>query len=174
MSHPPKPQLTLRIGVTGHRPGMQLPTESFARVRSQVQDVLKNASGVLAKAHQQFQAKYSSASTQVRIISSLAEGADRIVAEVALAFGFGLEVILPFDRAAYEADFSGEESRREFGELLKHASAIFEIEDEKALIARDHAYVAAGEELLAQCDLLLAIWDGAAGRGKGGTAEVLS
>ena len=173
MNCPPKPHLTFRIGVTGHRPGLQLAAESLARAQSQIADIFKSANDALTQAHRQFQASYSSTSPQLRVISSIAEGADRIAAKAALACGLQLEVILPLDRQSYEVDFSTQESRNEFAELLARASAILEISDNSQVSTREQAYAAAGEELLAQCDLLLTVWDGAPGRGQGGTAEVL-
>jgi hypothetical protein len=56
--------------------------------------------------------------TGIAIASSLAEGADRIVAEVGLAAGFELEVILPFGRAKYADDFETLASRARFEHRL--------------------------------------------------------
>ena len=47
------------------------------------------------------------------IVSSLAEGSDRIVAEAGLAAGFALQVALPFNRAEYVLDFETQTSRTE-------------------------------------------------------------
>ena len=48
------------------------------------------------------------------IVSSLAEGSDRIVAAAGLAAGFKLEIVLPFDPVEYVRDFETQASRAEF------------------------------------------------------------
>ena len=47
-------------------------------------------------------------------LMSLAEGADRIVAQAGLSAGFALSAILPFGRGVYCDDFKSEASRAEF------------------------------------------------------------
>ncbi len=79
------------------------------------------------------------------VVSALAEGADRLVAEEVLAAGAGLgpgprrmapetvlgdldtrlEVALPLRQPDYEEDFKTEESKEEFRRLLARASAIW-------------------------------------------------
>ncbi len=105
------------------------------------------------------------------IVSSLAEGSDRIVAAAGLAAGFALQAVLPFDRAEYERDFETQMSRREFEELLARAGDVFEL-DGKA-DQRPRAYEAAGLFMLANIDVLIAIWDGAVAAGAGGTAQIV-
>ena len=43
-----------------------------------------------------------------------------------------------------------------------------------AAAARPAGYVAAGQYMLAHCDLLIALWDGKPARGAGGTADVVA
>jgi hypothetical protein len=109
------------------------------------------------------------------VVSALAEGADRIVARQVLARPGGrLVALLPLDPADYVADFADADSVREFTELLAAA-------DEHEVITgapsddwtREAAYERAGHAMLDRCDVLLALWDGQPGRGRGGTAEMV-
>jgi hypothetical protein len=106
------------------------------------------------------------------IVSSLADGSDRIVAEAGLAAGFSLEAVLPFGRAEYARDFTTSGSREEFEKLLVRASAVFELDG--VTDERPRAYEAAGFVMLANIDLLIAIWDGQDAAGIGGTAQIVS
>lgn len=108
-------------------------------------------------------------------VSGLAEGADRLVAQRVLARPGGrLVALLPLDPADYVADFADVASVQEFTELLGAA-------DEYEVVrgapsddwTREAAYERAGHAMLDRCDVLLALWDGEPGRGRGGTAEMV-
>ena len=105
-------------------------------------------------------------------MSSLAEGSDRLVAEAGLAGGYVLEAVLPFARAEYARDFATPESLAAFERLLGHAVAVFELNGDAG--ERSRAYEAAGFVMLANVDLLIAIWDGEEAAGVGGTAQIVS
>src|SRR5689334_4176674 len=96
--------VSLRIGVTGHRwldPADPVLIESVRAALT----ALRAACTVA-----------STATTEVglTVISSLAEGADRIVAEVALDMGAALEVVLPLGVDDFVADFADDASRQRF------------------------------------------------------------
>jgi hypothetical protein len=152
----------LRIGVSGHRLPPKLPEESEAPLRALIDRMLAAIADAARKAN--------SASALV-IVSSLAEGSDRIVAAAGLAAGFALQAVLPFDRAEYERDFETQMSRREFEELLGRTRDVFELDGEAD--QRPRAYETAGLVMLANIDVLIAIWDGAAAAGVGGTAQIV-
>lgn len=158
--HPSSPGL--RIGVSGHRVPPKLPEESEAPLRALVDRTLA-AIAVTAR-------KANTASALV-IVSSLAEGSDRIVAAAGLAAGFALQAVLPFEKAEYERDFETPMSRSEFEELLGHACDVFELDG--AADERPRAYEAAGLFMLANIDVLVAIWDGGVAAGIGGTAQMV-
>ncbi|HJQ85626.1 MAG TPA: hypothetical protein VKA21_16170 [Candidatus Binatia bacterium] len=106
------------------------------------------------------------------VVSSLAEGADRLVVEEAIAgFGAGLIVPLPLPCAEYEKDFASPESRATFTRLLARASEVVPLPPAPA---RAEAYAAAGRYVEAASDVLLAVWDGRPGQGRAGTAEVVA
>lgn len=107
-----------------------------------------------------------------RIVSPLADGADRIVAEEGLALGAGLVCPLPFARAEYERDFDAA-SRRAFAGLIA-GHEIVELPGSRATReAADAAYEAVGLWVLGHCDALIAIWNGSAANGRGGTGQIV-
>jgi hypothetical protein len=154
----------LRVGVSGHRQPPKLPAASEPSLRAHVGRIL-TAAGEVARA------AGADRPPELAVVSSLAEGADRIVAEAGLAAGFALNAILPFARAEYERDFATAQSRAAFAELLARAAAVIELSG--AAAARPQAYEAAGLLMLANIDLLIAIWDGARAAGVGGTAQIV-
>lgn len=158
--HPSSP--SLRIGVSGHRVPPKLPEESEVPLRAHIDRILAAVTAAARKAN---------TATALVIVSSLAEGSDRIVAEAGLAAGFALQAILPFARAEYERDFGTEMSRREFEALHARAGGVFELDG--AADQRPRAYEAAGLFMLANIDVLIAIWDGAVATGIGGTAQIV-
>ena len=63
----------------------------------------------------------------VALMSALAEGADRLVADVALELGVGLTVLLPMPRELYVADFERPDSLEHFERLCARADDVFEL-----------------------------------------------
>lgn len=106
------------------------------------------------------------------VVSSLAEGADRLVAERGLARpGWSLEVVLPLDPDDYERDFAAGSSVATFRSLLAAADAVERVPPQPT---REDAYWAAGLAVLDRSDVLVAVWDGRPARGRGGTGEVVA
>jgi hypothetical protein len=160
--HPVPSSPSLRVGVSGHRLPPKLPEESEAPLRALIDRILAAIVDTARKAN--------TASALV-IISSLAEGSDRIVAAAGLAAGFALQVVLPFERAEYARDFETQTSRTEFEQLLARACDVFELGGVAG--ERPRAYEAAGLFMLANIDVLIAIWDGKVAAGVGGTAQIV-
>ncbi len=108
------------------------------------------------------------------ILSPLAEGADRIVAQEGLAQGYTLACVLPFLRTEYENDFRSLESKREFDDLLNSSGPdVVELDGVRGE-AQDKSYDAAGRHVVRNCDILIAIWNGRPSRGLGGTADIVN
>ena len=150
----------MNVGVTGHR---------WNRLRHTDLEALRaSVRGALERLAQ------SAPGQPMRIVSPLAEGADRIVAEEAEALGWQLQSALPFPQADYEKDFATEDSRREFRRLLESSARVDELRGSRdSKDSRDSAYSAVGRLVLDSCDVLLAVWDGADARGEGGTAQIV-
>ncbi|MEO6125054.1 MAG: hypothetical protein ABIR32_15215 [Ilumatobacteraceae bacterium] len=144
---------TMRLGVTGHRSFLH-----HADIVASVDSVLDRVLDVEPP-------------VGVVVVTSLAEGADRLVAEMVLQRGGMMQVILPLPAADYSTDFETVDSRAEFDTLLDRAESV------EITIApdttREAAYEAAGHAMVAASDIVIALWDGTASRGRGGTAEII-
>jgi hypothetical protein len=163
------PGIRLRIGVSGHRAAPKLPPEAIPHIRQSVDLIF----AAIFDAASNAAAEISDKPARLTVVSALAEGSDRIVAEAGLAAGCSLEAILPFARAEYARDFESLlESSRAFVELAGRAFSVFEIDGDPQ--DRPRAYEAAGFVMLANIDLLIAIWDGKAEDGLGGTGQIIS
>jgi hypothetical protein len=151
----------LRIGVTGHRVPPKLPEESEAPLRDQIDRLFAATIATTGNTPGDF-----------TIVSSLAEGSDRIVSDAGLAAGFQLQVVLPLAKTEYARDFATEASRAEFEKLLARACDVIDLDG--APEQRPRAYEAAGFFMLANSDVLIAIWDGQPAAGIGGTEEIVT
>ncbi|HXQ45542.1 MAG TPA: hypothetical protein VN806_02945 [Caulobacteraceae bacterium] len=168
-----RPRARLRVGVTGHRPGSKFPPEAEPQVRATVKQLLEAIGRDLARVRTEHEPMFAPEPAEVVVVSSLAEGADRIVAELGLACGSMLEVVLPGPRAEYALDFESAASKAAFHELLGKAQSVFELESAPGELGKPRGYEAAGLIMLAHSDLLIAIWDGGESGGIGGTAEIV-
>jgi hypothetical protein len=144
----------LHIGVTGHRFLAELPRllASLERALDLLEDTFRGRDLVC--------------------LSSLAEGADRLVAEAVIDRpGGGLVAVLPFDQMEYEQDFETPESLAEFDRLLEHAREVVVMPE---VTDRNEGYAKAGEYVLEHSDALITIWDGQGAQGQGGTGEIVA
>ena len=105
-------------------------------------------------------------------LTSLAEGADRLVAKIILGLHSGkIWAALPFTSEQYCMDFQSLQSQQEFHTLLNQA---MQVEIMPATTSKELAYLAAGKYVLDHCDVLFAIWDGKNSQGQGGTGEIVT
>jgi len=149
------------IGVTGHR---KFTNEQLLGGRTR--SILELFDQILAHTPHTF-----------TVVSSLSEGADRIVAREVMAWSTsegmnkpGLEVVLPLPEEEYLLDFDTEQSREEFSSLLAQAKSKHVIEN---VLSREEAYDLAGRYVAHNCDVVIAIWDGKTAVGQGGTADIV-
>jgi len=149
------------VGVTGHR---QLANPE--RVAAGVREALQRIHGRVA----------SSGQTVVfTVVSPLAEGADQIVADEALKFiDTRLEVPLPLEPRAYlRHSFESQVAGEHFLELLDVAHRTGTVIDPPEADDADEAYEAVGRYVVESSDVVIAVYDGAASRGVGGTARIV-
>jgi len=165
------------IGVTGHRPN-RLGTASALE-------------GAVKQTLHEIAAAYPDA--EFVVLSLLAEGADRLVARLAMdCLSARLRVALPLPYDVYVEDFGAEPelardaSVAEFHELLGQAERYFEMPLEFGSIVelsagaadvcrlRAKQYALAGAYVVQRSHELIAIWDGEESEGEGGTADVIS
>lgn len=158
--------LPLVIGVTGHR---DLRRADFPVYQQRVRELFET-----------LRRQYPG--TPLRVISALAEGADRLVAEVALASGCELIAALPLEPGEYEHDFP--DSIAEFRALLSRipSQQVFAIplaEGSTGHSVRESAadrvrqYAQVGDFIALHSHLLVALWDGEASATDAGTAGVV-
>lgn len=149
--------MTVCVGVTGHRR-----VDNPKALTSAVRDALRRVRERFAE----------TPTTRLEAVSPLAEGADRIVARAVLAEPGGeLTVPLPFVADDYAKDFTAPGSKAEFEELLGRAAHVHVM---PITATRDEGYERAGRWVVDHCDVLLALWDGAASRGRGDTAATVA
>ena len=154
----------LTIGVTGHR------------------DLLKAEIPVLKRLVRDFflQLKSEFPDLKLQLITPLAEGSDRLVADVAMELGMDLIVPLPMPQADYEKDFSSDAAVTVFRETLKRARVIhlrrLSETGGQSLGSddRDRQYAQLGIFISNHSQILLALWDGKPSKAIGGTASVVN
>ena len=148
----------LIFGVSGHR---DLLSADVPQLREQLLQIFA-----------QFRAAYPH--TPFQLLTPLAEGADRLTAEVALSSDVGLVVPLPMKQREYERDFTTSKSLAEFRELLAMANAHWEIPiaTKPGNESRVRQYAAVGDFIARHSHVLILLWDGGDNGKVGGTAWV--
>lgn len=135
----------MRVGITGH------------------QDLAGNGPAVVAAWDEFLNARDVDA-----IVSSLAGGADQLLARRAVAAGLALVAVIPC--GDYEETFTPD-ARSQYLELLAAADAVTEL---PYPVPSSESYLAAGLVTVERSDVLIAVWDGEVARGLGGTADVVA
>lgn len=137
----------VRIGVTGHR---SLPASVLPHVRPRMQELLREGG-------------------YLRVLTSLAAGADQLFAEVALDSGVPVTAVIPgMDYAAHLGDAT---DRAAYQRLLRCCIRRVDLPVEAT---HEEAYDAAGRWIVDHSDRLVAVWDGLPARGPGGTGDVVA
>lgn len=159
--------LPLVVGVTGHR---DLVEEDISELEDKVRWILRT-----------LREKYPA--TPLIIISPLAEGADRLVARIALDEGATLIAALPMPCDEYSKDFETGSSCSEFCELLGRAERTVVMPWHQEVTSesvqqnrhlRDNQYLAVGHFVVEHCQVLIALWNGIDNGLVGGTASIVS
>ena len=144
----------IALGVTGHRYVAEM-DQIKAGVESAIQRILETFPG-----------------SNFRILSALAEGADRILAKRLLLIpNTALWVPLPLPEEEYLKDFETSTSKQEFLHLLGKAERVIAL---PVTGKREEAYLAAGKYILDHSDLLMTIWDGKTAQGTAGTGDMVA
>lgn len=141
----------IRVGATGHR---------FLAEVDKLEDGVRRAFEAIRQRWPE---------AELVVISSLAEGADRLIARIGMTeFGAALIVPLPMAADEYEKDFGSEASKKQFREMLARAVEVVEL---PPTAKREDGYLQAGVWVVEHSDVLVALWDGKPAQGRGGTAE---
>lgn len=178
--HPPKPRLAFRVGVVGHRPD-RLDSADLSILLATISGILRDVKTHVESFHRAQEQLFAGTTPILRGVSPLAEGADRIFAQAALALGYELCCPMPFPQAEFEQTFRDppvpdDRSVDAFRSLLEQSArdtrlTRFEMDGDRA--REGEAYAACGRVVLNQSDLLLVIWDGQRLEKSGGTEETL-
>jgi hypothetical protein len=154
-----RPRATLSIGVTGHR-DLGIDGAAAHALAATLARVFANLRDALARVAGDEPGVFSPASPALRTICAGTEGADALAMEAARAAGSAVSWVLPFD---------GEGSGSALAAAPAHMRLILPGRcDEGA-----RAYERANEVMLANVDLVVAVWDrGRPGR-RGGTGDVV-
>ncbi len=157
---------TFSIGVVGHR---NLAAEHIDALDRALTTHFESLAELLGTSHSR---DTVAGPIPIRLYTALAEGADRIFAQVALrTFGsrVSLVAVLPFEAKEYERDFP--ESVSEFRDLLAKCESVH-IMSQTPAASRNERYRLAWQYICAQSNLLFALWDMKPGL-DAGTAECL-
>lgn len=168
--HPPRPRLTLNVGITGHRANL-LPPELAEPVSACLDVVLAQLREAVRNLHAKEPGLFSADEPVLRLHTPLATGADQLAAESAHQLGYYVRALLPFAPAEYSNDFTDADENREFAMHLGAADELFALPGTRTKDVA--AYVMVGKAVIAAADVLVAVWDGLEGKGQGGTAHVV-
>lgn len=102
-------------------------------------------------------------------LSALAAGTDQLFADLVLERGGSLELVLPF--AGYRDVFREAADRASFDRLAALAQRVHLV---PAAPSPEQAYLMAGKFVVDTCDLVVAVFDGRADTGVGGTGDVVA
>lgn len=136
-----------RLGITGHQ---SIPAQAFEYITTGLKVLLREQRPPLVG------------------YSSLAAGADQMFARELLTAGGQLHAIIPCE--GYADTFS-DQARAEYTNLLNAATTTMVLEYPEP---SEEAYDAAGQWIAEHSHILIAVWDGKAARGHGGTADAVS
>lgn len=155
-------RIPITIGIVGHLDAITTPVHKL----------------IIEQLFKDLASKYPN--SPLCLFSSLAEGADRFVAEIFLDLKqtnekynsrFELIVPMPFEDEEYKTDFD-DKSDKEFDDLLKQAKRKFCIGCDRKKTDRAEHYRDTGKFVADSSLILIALWDGQEGK-KGGTADII-
>jgi len=160
----PDVRVPLMVGAIGHR---DLVASELDALKARVREFLE-----------ELRRRYPD--LRVTVLTSLADGADRLVGDVAQSLGVPIVYVLPMPTELYERDF-GESSKAEYREILGSSNVLTlplvggNTADDVTHPgpARDLQYAQLGAFIAAHCHVLLALWDGRENGGSGGTAQII-
>lgn len=159
-------QVPITIGVTGHR---NIHADAIEHISEQLKQLFSHFK-------QQFP------ETPLLLLSPLAEGADQLVAQIALEMQLDIIAVLPMEKSEYQKDFansainSDENTaiKQSFNDLLGKAAYSKTLTDFDPIEHRDLCYANVGKWIVDQSDIVIALWDGNLETLTGGTGEVVN
>ena len=158
-------RIPVLIGVVGHRDLLAAETDD---IRTSIAVLLTRL-------------RDSAPDVQLKLLSSMADGADLLTAEVASSLGIDVIALLPYSLAQCRRDLDSESARTRFDCVMTAAERLeLPLPDgapaDTTLAPgelRDAQYQRAGALIAQYSTLLIAIWDGLDTEHRAGTARVL-
>ena len=147
------------LGVTGHRPH-KLNAARLDVIAAEIRRIMMHVQARLGE-------------RRYICVSSLAEGADTMAAEAALALGWQLVSPIPFPAGHYARDFAAGAPQDAFRRLMQQATVKVCTSNRLDLADETEGYIAASREMLERSDALIAVWDGAPTELKAGAYDTM-
>jgi len=163
------PSPVLSLGLTGHR-DIAMEAAASDALEHSIAAVLASLRRALPSAIEREAAYFAPAAPIVRIITTGAAGAELLGVRAAKTCGIEISYVIPFPWAEYRNDFPPAVAA-DAAENVSHAAALLELPGRREEGPR--AYERAKEVMLANIDLLVAIWDGGRIHSRGDTADVV-
>lgn len=154
-----------RVGISGHR---DLKRSEIAKYKNKIKNILNKL--ILENPDK-----------EVFVITPLADGADRIMAECASELGIRYEVVMPMTLNLYIQDFN-EASLSEFYTLHARAAGSRSLPLREGNTVegikqygkeRDRQYASVGYEIVDRSDAMVFVWDGKVNGLTGGTSDII-
>ena len=182
------PRIALTIGIVGHR------AEKIAKTRADIaatlNTLLRQISTETSKACPPYQAKYHETGPVdfsshcpycpdeplISVISCFASGTDLLGAQAARDCGLELDAVLPFSLEDGHLECQADGEEKNYDKLTTAARSMRILGQARAshdLVSRQRAFDLAGRIMLAQSDILIAVWDGGLSAGRGGTRDCI-
>ena len=179
----------VRIGVTGHRTldnELELKKQIYKVLNTKIPALFENGLFTQRKRNTPELFNYT-------VLTSLAEGADRLVAETVIEYNSlsDIEIVMPLTLFDYKKTFKNPDDPL-FINLFNKATSVKQLRkknlesgsknikdlDELSIEnnfdkALNKAFENAGRHVVNNCDVLIALWDGEKPRGIGGTCEII-
>jgi len=146
-----------KIGVIGHR---NIKKDELKIYKNKVYEFLK---------------KKHIFNSNLLIVSPLADGADRLVVNVAKKLNIPFIAFLPMPPEVYVFDFSFK-SMKKFQKLLQEAKEINVIPQKSVKNYKElkcEQYIALSKQIVQECDEFIVLWDGTFNNKLGGTSETV-
>lgn len=137
----------MKVGFTGHQ---NAPEQALVILRTRLREFVESSLGCHG-------------------FCSLAAGADQEFAELLLRNGGELHVVIPSQ--SYEETFGTQDERLRYRRLLQLSGSVTTLPYPRPT---EGAFLAAGIVVVERCDILLALWDGEASAGLGGTGDIVA
>jgi hypothetical protein len=168
----------LRVGAVGHLDAPDTPALKAAIARTiddlaAIAEDLAAAGRGLGLVHDDEKPEAKPSPARCALVSCLSPGPDQWLAEAALARRFALVAVLPFEAGRYTKPFPPA-ARAAFVGLRSAAAATLTLDGlTEPAVALDAAYAQAARVMLANVDVVVAVWDRSRPEKPGGTSHTI-